>query len=162
MMRYLVALMLQMSCLSADLPYRVTHMRVRIEYNEFTLIDQKELIRVTKHVLREWSRASGRRHKLVKEGENVRIRVTVNDGVFGSFSPVYVSSGEVQLALVLLNQEKIWFAKNLRKVLLHEFGHCLGLGHNSDTESVMYSSILDKQYRISKQDRLNARNWRTQ
>lgn len=40
----------------------------------------------------------------------------------------------------------------LRTVVAHEFGHVLGLKHTEDTNSVMYTRLLDKEIPISKSD----------
>lgn len=119
-----------------------------------------------------WSKASGLIFKEVKDSSQSDIRIgygnfdSENSGIAGytSFSnkDLTIQSGALirlenpdELALVKDAQGKLAYSKTdaeFSQVLLHEIGHAIGIGTNSDPHSIMYYELNEKNRSLNETD----------
>lgn len=162
-MRYILLFLLCSSAMAFEqYDYRVTNLRVQIDKASFKNSDLSYRA-VRKHAVRAlklWSLGSGRKHRIVSSKPNVIVSARRDDFWIGYYDVKMISSREVLLANIYLDDAELAFLGLTYTVLLHEFGHALGLKHNGDPQSIMYPFIDKQKYYLTLDDIDGARNWR--
>lgn len=102
---------------------------------------EKSILKEAKTVLKEWSKATGLKFKIVKvvdSGILIKRGLTLPYiGVAG----VQRIGHRVWQATVVLSDEVAFSKPHARNILRHEIGHALGANHSANPDSVMHPTV---------------------
>lgn len=162
-MRYLLLLLLCSSAMAFEqYDYRVTVLRVQLDKKaiQSSLLSYSAVRKETVRALKLWSLGSGRKHRIVSSKPNVVVSTRFNESWIGYYDAKAISGREVLRANIYIDDTELWYSGLMYTVLLHEFGHALGLKHNGDPQSIMYPFIDKQKYYLTPDDIDGVRNWR--